>query len=38
MTIKPDFIKWVNDDTYSACDLETDAPRKGKLKFYVETP
>jgi len=29
-------VKWVNNDTYSECDLVTEGPRKGKYKFYVD--
>ena len=30
-------VKWVNNDTYSDCDLVTEGPRKGKYKFYVDS-
>ena len=29
-------IKWVNDDTYTECNLVTGSPRKGRYKFYVD--
>ena len=28
-------VKWVNNDNYNECELETDDPRRGKFKFYV---
>lgn len=30
-------IKWINNDTFNECDLINGAPRKGKLKFYVNS-
>jgi len=30
-------VKWVNNDTYNACDLINAGPRKGKYKFYVNS-
>jgi hypothetical protein len=30
-------VKWVNSDNYSKCDLIHGAPRKGKLKFYINS-
>jgi len=30
-------VKWVNNDTYSGCDLEVGKARKGKLKFYINS-
>ena len=30
-------VKWVNNDTYTECELETNPARKGKLKFYLNS-
>jgi len=30
-------VKWINNDTYSECDLVTQDARKGRLKFYVNS-
>jgi hypothetical protein len=30
-------VKWVNNNNYDKCDLENGEPRKGKLKFYVNS-
>jgi len=41
-TVTPDkwshiVVKWVNNDNYNECKLETDGPRRGKFKFYVNS-
>ena len=30
-------VKWVNNDTYTGCDLEEGKVRRGKLKFYINS-
>ena len=30
-------VKWVNDDTYTECDLINGEPRPGRFKFYVNS-
>jgi len=30
-------VKWVNNDTYTGCDLVEGNARRGKLKFYVNS-
>jgi hypothetical protein len=30
-------VKWINNDEYSECDLVYSDPRKGHLKFYVNS-
>jgi hypothetical protein len=30
-------VKWINNDYYEGCDLINQGPRRGKLKFYVNS-